>query len=268
MDSENLNRSLDIEIGNQLNELIRQFDCEQLEQFKSEFKLLASLFIWHKTTNQNQSTVGHNVFGLKFDLPKYKVYVQLFCSVIYPFIEQKFELINSNYFTQLQKAFKLFNFINFLLFLRTGNYINFWYRLFKIEPRFTNTLNLNQATYEFMNRELVWSTAIDFLTFIIPIVDLNKSWTKFKSVLINEQSFCFNQLDRPIRRTTEHFTNCNLCNDSPIDPHEIGCDHVFCYYCLMSQFELGNGLTCFQCKLRVNQKECIKRINMRCLIDN
>lgn len=241
-----------------------------MERFKSELKLLASLFIWHKTTHRNRSTVGHSVFGLRFptDLPSHKLYAQLFCSVIYPFLESKFEHANSTYFVQLQKTFKLFNFINFLVFLRTGSYLNFWYRLFGIEPQFANELNLNQATYEFMNRELVWSTAIDFLTFIIPIVDLNKSWTKVKSVFVNEQSFRLNQLDAKIGRDERHYDRCNLCNDTPIDPHEFGCYHVYCYYCIMSQFELGNGLTCFQCKLRANEKQCIKRINLRCLIDN
>ena len=270
LDSESLNKSLDGEIGNQINELIRLLDCKQLERFGPELKLLASLFVWHKTVNRTQCTVGHAVFGLKFsDLPAHKRYVQLFCSVIYPFLEQKFESTDrSGYFTQLQKTFRLFNFINFLLFLRTGRYLNFWYRLFRIEPQFADSAPaLNQATYEFMNRELVWSTAIDFLTFIIPIVDLNRSWTKFKSLFVNEQSFRLNALDRPIRRDQRHYARCALCDECPIDPHEIGCEHVYCYYCVSSQFELAGGLTCFQCKLRVDQRECVKRINLRCLID-
>lgn len=269
LDSESLNKSLDTEIGNQINELLRLLDCKQLERFGSELKLLANLFVWYQTVQRRQSTVGHTVFGLKFaDLPAHKRYVQLFCSVIYPFVEQKLEATGSVHFTQLQKTFRLFNFINFLLFLRTGNYLNFWYRLFRIEPQFTGALNLQQATYEFMNRELVWSTAIDFLTFIIPIVDLNKSWTKFKSLFVNERSFRLNALDRPISRDERHYAKCAICADSPIDPHEIGCAHVYCYYCLASQFELGGGLTCFQCKLRVDQRQRVKRINLRCLIEN
>lgn len=271
MDAENLNRSLDTEIGNQINELIRQLDYKQLERFKSEFKLLANLFIWFKTINRNQTTIGHKIFDLKFssDLPKHKFYVQLFCSVIYPFLETKFEQYNSShplsiYFNQLQKTFKFFNFINFLIFLRTGSYTNFWYRFFKIDPHFINQQpNLNQATYEFMNRELVWSTAIDFLTFIIPIIDLNKSWMKLKSIFIDEQSFRLNQLDRPIKRTDQDYEKCNHCSDYPFDPHEFGCRHVYCFYCVISQFELTNQMICYKCKLRINNRDLIKRINLR-----
>lgn len=261
---------MDVEITNQINELIRQLDNKNLERYSSELKLLASLFIWHKTLFKSGSTVGHDVFGLRFnDLNATKSYVQLFCSVVYPFIEQKLDGYNLAYFTQLQKSFKFFNLINFLVFLRTGSYLNIWHRLFKIDPQFAKQHpTLNQATYEFMNRELVWSTAIDFLTFIIPIIDLNKSWTKLKSLFVDERSFCLNEFYRPIKSTEKLYEKCNLCSESPIDPHEIGCLHVYCYYCVMSEFELNNGLTCFKCKYRIDQKESIRRINLRCLIDN
>ena len=65
-----------------------------------------------------------------------------------------------------------------------------------------------------------------------------------------------------MKREDKDLIKCNYCNDYPIDPHEIGCKHVYCYYCLMSQFKLGNAFTCFQCKLRINQKEFLKRINL------
>lgn len=29
-----------------------------------------------------------------------------------------------------------------------------------------------------------------------------------------------------------HFTKCTVCNFTPVNPHHMGCPHIFCYVCL------------------------------------
>ncbi|RWS24562.1 peroxisome biogenesis factor 2-like protein [Leptotrombidium deliense] len=66
------------------------------------------------------------------------------------------------------------------------------------------------------------------------------------------------------KRTKSDAIVCAICLNWPNNPFEIGCKHVFCYYCIASNFlsDTKHGFNCPQCLHHVSSLENIIQLRI------
>lgn len=133
----------------------------------------------------------------------------------------------------LSVAFHLCSIVNFFKFLRSSDYVTLWHRLTGVrimseKPRFVRPL-----TFEFTNRELLWHTFSEFMSFLLPIVDFSQLKRNFFQII----KFKASETHRPKRALTGFV--CHLCLLPPVIPYNGRCSHVFCYVCLFRLVKTG-----------------------------
>ncbi|XP_070561539.1 peroxisome biogenesis factor 2-like [Ptychodera flava] len=143
-----------------------------------------------------------------------------------------------------EKFLKVATLVNFLLFLQDGQYQHLLERVLGVRARFAKQQSVRQVSFEYMTRELLWHGFAEFLFFVLPLINFQKV-----------KNFISRHLSRSIRsseshdnaRTQRHYEECVICGEWPTAPHEIGCLHVFCYYCIQSNYLADSSYTCPLC---------------------
>ncbi|XP_036073260.1 peroxisome biogenesis factor 2 isoform X2 [Oryzias melastigma] len=107
------------------------------------------------------------------------------------------------------------------------------------------------VTYQYMNRELLWHGFADFLIFLLPLLNTRKLKTAVSSFVFGEETS--DRKETGERR--ELWKECGLCGEWPTMPHTVGCQHVFCYYCIKSHSIADACLTCPKCGAEARQPE-------------
>ena len=62
--------------------------------------------------------------------------------------------------------------------------------------------------------------------FVLPFINYRKVKNFFWRHLIPKSS------TKPDDTAHRNLKECGVCEEWPFNPHEIGCSHVFCYYCI------------------------------------
>ena len=248
---------------------------------------LIKSYVWFKTIHKKSLSIGQSLLQLKYyDLSqKHRIennlnftqkYSFLFSEILFPYIRQRLDFVTNKEKTKniieiIENVYKTLDLINSLIFLYYGKYRSLWERLFRIgigleSPK--QMANSSELYFEIMTRELLWNSFAEFLTFVLPLINffrLKNTFNNFLRTFIYRSS---NKIGSDVeQRDSSDLKICQICNQWPIDGHEIGCRHVFCYYCLMSNFlsDQTNGFTCDQCFHKINSIECIKRVKISVL---
>uniref|UniRef100_A0A8W8JVT9 RING-type domain-containing protein n=1 Tax=Magallana gigas TaxID=29159 RepID=A0A8W8JVT9_MAGGI len=50
---------------------------------------------------------------------------------------------------------------------------------------------------------------------------------------------------------------CAVYEDVPTNPQEIGCSHLFCYYCVQSNYKADPGFSCRRCRTSIPSVDTI-----------
>ncbi len=260
------------------------FKFEKLKDFRPELEALIKLYIWWNTVRKCGTSIGQSLLQLRYydtthenDVKKQlqlrQTYGIVLMQIIIPWIKHrmgsvvKIEGIKS--VVELVETFyNTINFINSLTFLYYGRYRSVWERFLKlgtglqsIERKKTN----NELQYELMNRELLWHSFAQFLTFVLPLINFyrlrNTFLNLFRTYVFRSN---YNEVSNFNQRLLNDLKCCPVCNEWPINAYEIGCKHVFCYYCLMSNFlsDQINGFTCPQCLYKINTIQSIKKVKV------
>lgn len=150
----------------------------------------------------------------------------------------------NKYIEWAEKMLKFAALVNFAIFLQTGVYSSLTERFLGIRPMFPQRQSIRQVSFEFMTRELLWHAFSEFLFFLLPLVNFRRLKSTMSSYFLPQSR---QPPTLPHMRTDTDLTMCAVCNQWPNNAHEIGCSHVFCYYCVMSNFMADPRFECPAC---------------------
>ncbi|KAH9508687.1 peroxisome assembly protein (Peroxin-2) [Bulinus truncatus] len=159
---------------------------------------------------------------------------------------------------QIETVFKVCALINVLVFLRQGAYLTLVERLLGIRAKFPQRQGLRQVGFEFMTRELMWHGFSEFLFFLLPLINFQRIKNTVTRWLRGHDSGIHGHIQH---RIPADMTTCAVCEEWPAMPREIGCRHVFCYYCIKANFLADPNYACPQCGhpvLSEDNIQCVK----------
>ncbi|KAH3818170.1 hypothetical protein DPMN_119766 [Dreissena polymorpha] len=157
----------------------------------------------------------------------------------------------------VETGFKLATLANFLVFLRQGSYMSVLERLLGIRSVFPQQQGMRQVTFEYMTRELLWHGFSEFLFFILPLVNFQKVKNFVLQKILPSASKSALSHNAP-----RDFTSCAVCGDWPIRAQEIGCHHVFCYFCIHSNYKADPGFACPLCSQKIGKERDIRSVTI------
>eukprot|EP00474_Spongospora_subterranea_P008677 CRZ09135.1 hypothetical protein [Spongospora subterranea] len=128
---------------------------------------------------------------------------------------------------------------NLVAFLYGSAYRTVTERVAGITYQYRQSRVNRQITFDFMNQELIWAGASDFLLFIVPLLNTHKLQAMLRRLIGSSQSY--------LQQDGIYCAIC--CRRDPICvPSVASCGHTFCYYCLRGSQMADPKLTCPICK--------------------
>ncbi|XP_015810872.3 peroxisome biogenesis factor 2 [Nothobranchius furzeri] len=148
---------------------------------------------------------------------------------------------------------KLASLFNFLVFLRNGRHPTLAERIAGALTVFSKPNVVRDVPYQYMNRELLWHGFAEFLIFLLPLINVRKLKAAALSCVFGNSSD-----KKGAKKGKDVWKECGLCGDWPTMPHTVGCQHVFCYYCITSHSIADANLTCPKCGAEAGAPESVK----------
>eukprot|EP01027_Heterolobosea_sp_BB2_P016472 GEZU01023461.1.p1 GENE.GEZU01023461.1~~GEZU01023461.1.p1 ORF type:complete len:145 (+),score=15.39 GEZU01023461.1:168-602(+) len=104
-------------------------------------------------------------------------------------------------------------------------------------------LMARQVSFEYMNRQLVWSGFAEMLLFLIPLINLEK----MKRLLLGRM-----QRQVLLDESALPLSACPICELNPVQvPYITNCGHMYCYYCLKTALMTDSDFHCHRCGQKV-----------------
>lgn len=241
-----------------------------------EIELFLKCILWKYCINRNGYSLGQQMMNLQymeisnsshFDiLSKKKRFCYALINIIFVWIHKRNNILLSKlmklsdhtilYIAKIKSFYNLLNLINFLMFIYYGHYLNLTERLLQIRSRFLKPQSFRQINFEYMNRELIWHGFAESFSVIISTINFNKIKNTLNRFMIKNQD----RGNINNSRTESDYKNCPFCFLWPTTPHEIGCQHVFCYICIKSNYMLDQDITCPLCGVKILSENDIKPV--------
>ena len=92
----------------------------------------------------------------------------------------------------------------------------------------------------------------EFASFAVPLINVQKAKNVFKRLFSSSST---TQSIKQSSRTDQDCEKCAICEQRPTNVREIGCAHVFCFYCATTSLTADptNGLLCPKCSFVVKE---------------
>lgn len=269
-------RRLDGEITSILRQQLQDAvlsDAWPLERFAEEMEVLLQAMLWRYTVWIDQPTPGGRLQNLHYarvkrsstgmavtPLSRCQKLGFLALWVVLPYLGRRYERLPLERWAQrpwlkslvsllrsavprLVAVHSLLVAMNFLVFLRFGTYSELRDRLLNIRLVHIDPTARRQVAFEYMNRVMIWNGLSEFLMTVLPLVNLSRlRRSMMRRLLPKAQSADGNSV-----------APCGFCGSiSPSLPMRTNCNHVFCYYCVASEFmENPKALPCPRCGERI-----------------
>lgn len=153
--------------------------------------------------------------------------------------------------TLVSSAAQLASLLNFLVFLTRGCHPALAERVVGARAVFSRANVVRDVSYQYVNRELLWHGFSDFLIFLLPLINTRKLSAAASSLLFGGGTAA--ERDGGMAATQQALKECGLCGEWPTMPHNVGCCHVFCYYCIKSHGIAEASLACPKCGTEATQ---------------
>lgn len=273
LDALELNKALEQLVWSQFTQCFHGFKPGLLAHVEPEVKALLWLFLWRFTVYSKNATVGQSVLNIQYknDLSsksqppsKSQKLWYAACTIGGTWLEERcYDLFRNHHLASFGKVKQCLNFtigllklgglINFLIFLQRGKFATLTERLLGIRSVFCKPQSAREVSFEYMNRELLWHGFAEFLIFLLPLINIYKLKAKLSS-------WCIPLTGAPNSESTLAASGkeCSLCGEWPTMPHTIGCEHIFCYYCVKSSFLFDINFTCPKCGSEVHSVQPLK----------
>lgn len=275
LDALELNKALEQLVWSQFTSCFHGFKPGVLAQFEPEVKAFLWLVLWRFTIYSKNATVGQAILNIQYKnnlsqtekyqpLSKHQKLWYLILTVGGRWLEERcYDLFSNRQMQSFCKIKSCVNFgagllklcglLNFLIFLQKGTFATLTERILGIRSVFCKPQSVRQIGFEYMNRELLWHGFAEFLIYLLPLINVQKLKLKISS--------CYSRiagLSNSKNTLTAHCKECSLCGEWPTMPHTIGCSHVFCYYCIKSNYLFDMYFTCPKCGLEVRSLQPLK----------
>ncbi|XP_061457683.1 peroxisome biogenesis factor 2 isoform X1 [Rhineura floridana] len=281
LDALELNKALEQLVWSQFTRCFHGFKPGILAHFEPELKAFLWLFLWRYTIYSKNATVGQTILNIQYknDLSQMQKYQTLskqqklwylICTVGGKWLEERcYDLFSNRPLELFQRTkyvinlvvgvLRLCELLNFLIFLQKGKFATLTERILGISSVFCQPQNVRQIGFEYMNRELLWHGFAEFLIFLLPLINIQKLKLK-----VSSWSLPISGCPRNENNSVACYKECSLCGQWPIMPHTIGCSHVFCYYCIKSNYLFDLYFTCPKCGTEVQDLQPLKyKIEMK-----
>ncbi|KAM8823732.1 peroxisome biogenesis factor 2 [Spinachia spinachia] len=283
LDALELDSSLEQLVWTQFSQCFHNCRPGLLTPLEPELKALLHLLVWRFTLYSSSATVGQSLLSLRYHnslspAPRYtplsgrqKLGLALLTAVPRwlrersrslplclssggPVFERGGGLLR-NCLTLVSSIAQLASLINFLVFLRKGRHPALGERIVGARAVFSKPDVARDVTYQYMNRELLWHGFAEFLCFLLPLINTRKLKAAVFSVIPGGDG-----ADGAAGATQGPgvWKECGLCGEWPTMPHAVGCQHVFCYYCIKSHSIADAYLTCPRCGAEAGRPEPVK----------
>ncbi|KAG0380498.1 peroxisome assembly protein (Peroxin-2) [Mortierella sp. AD032] len=163
----------------------------------------------------------------------------------------------------LQKGgsiFRIVSLINFLAFLYAGKYRTVLERVLSMRLVYAERNSNRQASFEFLNRQMVWHAFTEFLMFLMPLINVSKLKRNVKRMLLPAALMSDNELSA----LPAHI--CAICHENNSasttpgtqtstvihNPYITDCEHVYCYYCIKTKMMIDDEWCCLRCGKKVD----------------
>ncbi|KAF9360715.1 peroxisome assembly protein (Peroxin-2) [Mortierella sp. NVP85] len=177
------------------------------------------------------------------------------------------ENIKKKVWNALQKAgsaFRILSLVNFLAFLYAGKYRTVLERVLSMRLVYANRNSNRQASFEFLNRQMVWHAFTEFLMFLMPLINISKIKRNAKRIFLPAALMSTNELSE----LPPHI--CAICHENNTatttpgvvtstvihNPYTTNCGHIYCYYCIKTKMMIDDEWCCLRCG---NKVEAIAR---------
>ncbi|XP_048385342.1 peroxisome biogenesis factor 2 isoform X2 [Stegostoma tigrinum] len=224
LDAFELDRALEQLVWSQFAQCFQCFKPGLLTYFEPELKAFLQFLLWRFTVYSQSATVGQILLNIRY----------------------KNDFSQGSKYQPMSGFLKVAGLLNFLIFLQKGRFATFPERLLGIRAVFSRAQGFRQVGFEYMNRELLWHGFAEFLIFLLPMINTRKMKAVVSSWFLPVGHCSDNDGTLAI-----HCKECALCGDWPTMPHTIGCKHVFCYYCIKSNYLSDAYFTCPKCNSEV-----------------
>ncbi|XP_034415967.1 peroxisome biogenesis factor 2 isoform X2 [Cyclopterus lumpus] len=286
LDALELDSSLEQLVWTQFSQCFHNCRPGLLTPLEPELRALLHLLLWRFTLYSSSTTVGQSLLSLRYNnilssSPRYrplsrrqKLGLALLTAGPRWLQERSHSLLLAlssggpgservggllqrglrNCLTFFSSITQLASLINFLVFLRRGRHPVLAERIVGARAVFSKPNVVRDVTYQYMNRELLWHGFAEFLIFLLPLINTRKLKATVFSIILGGDG-----ADREgVTEGPGACKECGLCGEWPTMPHTVGCQHVFCYYCIKSQSIADAYLTCPKCGAEAGQPEPVK----------
>ncbi|KAG0255569.1 peroxisome assembly protein (Peroxin-2) [Mortierella polycephala] len=163
----------------------------------------------------------------------------------------------------LQRAgsiFRIVTLFNFLAFLYAGKYRTVLERVLSMRLVYSERNSNRQASFEFLNRQMVWHAFTEFLMFLMPLINVSKLKRNVKRMLLPAALMSANELAvLPAHICAICHENNNASSTTPgtststaiYNPYITNCGHVYCYYCIKTKMMIDDEWCCLRCNSKV-----------------
>ncbi|RXM33789.1 Peroxisome biogenesis factor 2 [Acipenser ruthenus] len=276
LDAFELDTALEQLVWSQFTQCFQHFKPGQLTHFEPEIKAFLQLLLWRFTIYSQSATVGQSLLSIRYknDLSQAQKYQPMsrqqklwyaLCTIGEKWLQERSPDLFTNRPTEsafhkakyligiISGLTKVASLLNFLIFLQKGRFPTLAERFLGIRAVFSRPQGIRQVGFEYMNRELLWHGFAEFLIFLFPLINTRKLKSRLCSWFSPLDGFKIS--DATLARQCRE---CALCGKWPTLPHTIGCDHVFCYYCIKSYSISDMYFACPKCALEVQKVEPVK----------
>lgn len=169
-------------------------------------------------------------------------------------------------FTAL-KVYNVLNFASYIAFILKNDYPSLILRLLRIKIKPINNHKMNNLSFEFQNRQLIWNTFLEFVLFILPILTNNAKFQYLLNNLLhpgsssNQQQQVNISLIKPNQCPICVSTHSNITLNFQItSPYKVNCcGRKYCYVCVLKKLDqakkLGTKWKCIECQQDVDYCE-------------
>lgn len=149
--------------------------------------------------------------------------------------------------------------LNLLTFLKSARFPTLAHRIAGVDMCYADVGATRAVSFEFVNRQLVWSGFAEFLVFLSPVLASSRItrllWRAIGSVMPRDPGNAIESSSEAAEETissTEQ--SCGICsNSTPTMPHlALPCRHRFCYVCIAVAIEKEPSFSCQRCGVAVH----------------
>lgn len=209
-----------------------------ISKYQKEINSAIKIVIWYFTYYKTNQTIGQSIlnwsYKSKWNAVSKVVHLIFFC--FDDILEEVLENTNKRLFC----VWKVLEFLNFLKFLYSGDYLHLWQRICRLKPLYDKEQELREISTDYTERELIWQSY--FL-----LIKLLNSVFNFKTLTVSRLFLSKkNEDDQLVDRKNDDLNSktCRLCTDASVTNaywfKSCKYKHLYCYYCIRNYSFIKN----------------------------